>query len=144
MLYISSEFGKPVRIQGAFVTEKDIGSVCKYLREKGKPEYDESILERQQKLTATGFSTNGSDIDDELYDEAKETVITSGKASASLLQRRLRIGYARAARLLDFLEERGVVGPADGAKPREILISSEVVLPNKEELANKQINNNQL
>ncbi len=144
MLYISSEFGKPVRIQGAFVTEKDIGSVCKYLREKGKPEYDESILEKQQKLTANGFTTNGSDVDDELYDEAKETVIVSGKASASLLQRRLRIGYARAARLLDFLEEKGVVGPADGAKPRDILVSSEVVLPNKEELASKQINNNQL
>jgi S-DNA-T family DNA segregation ATPase FtsK/SpoIIIE len=65
------------------------------------------------------------DIDDELYEEAKDMVIKAGKASASLLQRRLRIGYARAARLLDIMEERGLVGPVDGAKPREVYVKTE-------------------
>lgn len=143
MLYLSPDLGKPRRIQGAFVTERDIKSVCRHLKEKGAPEYDESILEKQQKLMASGVSVDG-DVDDELYEEAKEVIILSGKASASLLQRRLRIGYARAARLLDILEEKGVVGPANGAKPREILISSEAVLMNKEDLANRGFNNNQL
>lgn len=146
MLYVSPDLGKPRRIQGAFVTERDIQGVCKYLREKGEPEYDETIVQKQQKLAANGVMVDG-DVDDELYEEAKETVISSGKASASLLQRRLRVGYARAARLLDILEQNGVVGPADGAKPREILVASEgsqPVLPDKEELANQQFNNNQL
>ncbi|MDD3887614.1 MAG: DNA translocase FtsK 4TM domain-containing protein [Patescibacteria group bacterium] len=145
MLFISPDLGKPRRVQGSFVTEKDIHSVTKFLKDKGEPEYDESIVQRQQKMMANGVAVEG-EVDDELYEEAKETVIMSGKASASLLQRRLRVGYARAARLLDILEERGIVGQADGAKPREILVApgDTLGLPSKEELANKQFNNNQL
>jgi len=145
MLFISPDLGKPRRVQGSFVTEKDIHSVTKFLKDKGEPEYDESIVQKQQKMMANGVAVEG-EVDDELYEEAKETVIMSGKASASLLQRRLRIGYARAARLLDILEERGIVGQADGAKPREILVApgDTMGLPSKEELATKQFNNNQL
>ncbi len=146
MLFISSDLGKPRRIQGSFVTEKDIHSVCKFLKDKGQPEYDEAIVQRQQMMASNGIIANG-EVDDELYEEAKETVMMSGKASASLLQRRLRVGYARAARLLDILEERGIVGPANGAKPRDILVvpsDNMMGLPSKEDLANKQFNNNQL
>jgi S-DNA-T family DNA segregation ATPase FtsK/SpoIIIE len=120
MLYLSSDFAnKPKRIQGVLVTEKEIQSVAGFLKDQGAAEYDESIL---------SFGTRGAgpgseeDIDDDLYNDAKQIVIQSGKASASLLQRRLRVGYARAARLLDILESQGVVGPADGARPRDILV----------------------
>jgi S-DNA-T family DNA segregation ATPase FtsK/SpoIIIE len=94
------------------------------LRKVREPEYNEEIVTSQglRVEAGLGFGLSGSETDDELYEEAKEVVIQAGKASASLLQRRLRIGYARAARLLDMLEEKGVVGPADGAKPREVFI----------------------
>ncbi len=118
MLYLAGDISKPKRIQGSFVSEKEIKNVVGFWKEQGEPQYDEKVLTIPTKSTVFGEIP-----DDELFSEAAEVVFQSGKASASLLQRRLRIGYARAARLLDLLEERGVVGPADGAKPREILIN---------------------
>ncbi|MEK7158553.1 MAG: DNA translocase FtsK 4TM domain-containing protein, partial [Patescibacteria group bacterium] len=119
MLYVSAELSKPRRIQGAFVTDQEISKVMMVLKAKAKPEYDQEVVERPRHsslISARGFSD-----EDELLPEAKNVVIRAGKASASLLQRHLRVGYARAARLLDILEEYGIIGPADGSKPREIL-----------------------
>jgi len=120
MLYIGNELGKPRRIQGVLVTDKEVDKVTQFLKEESQPAYDETILAYR-----TGMDKGPSGelmAEDELYQDAKETVVMAGKGSASLLQRRLRVGYARAARLLDMLEEEGVIGPAEGAKPRDVLI----------------------
>jgi S-DNA-T family DNA segregation ATPase FtsK/SpoIIIE len=124
MLFLVGNSAKPRRVQGAYISDKEIKRVVDYLRKVREPEYNEEIVTSQglRVEAGLGFGLSGSETDDELYEEAKEVVIQAGKASASLLQRRLRIGYARAARLLDMLEEKGVVGPADGAKPREVFI----------------------
>lgn len=118
MLYLASDVGKPKRIQGVFISEKEVGNVKKFLEEQAVPEYNEEIVQfRKSKAFCD------KDIpEDEMFDDAVEVVVKARKASASLLQRRLRVGYARAARLLDILEDKGVIGPADGAKPRDVLI----------------------
>lgn len=125
MLFMSPDFMKPRRIQGAWVDEKEVKAVTDYLRTSRPPQYNEEIL--AQKVTIGGKTVGGGselgEPDDDMFDEAAEAVFRAGKASASMLQRRLRIGYARAARLLDLLEERGIIGPADGARPRDVLIS---------------------
>jgi S-DNA-T family DNA segregation ATPase FtsK/SpoIIIE len=123
MLYLSAEIGLPKRIQGVNVVDKEIQSVTDFLKREGNAEYDQSI--ENYKAGGHGGGDGGDvDVDDDLYNEAKETVIQAGKASASLLQRRLRIGYARAARLLDLMEANGAIGPADGSKPRDVLIDT--------------------
>jgi len=124
MLFLAGNSAKPRRIQGAYISDKEIKKVTDYLRKARLPQYDEEVAvgRTAQAEAGLGFGLTGSETDDELYEEAKEVIIKAGKASASLLQRRLRIGYARAARLLDILEERGIVGPADGAKPRDVFI----------------------
>lgn len=118
MLFTSAELSKPKRIQGTFITDAEIEAVTMYLRQQGKPDYTEAIVEKQGEIDIAALG--GDPNDDELYEEAKDLVVRAGKASASYLQRRLRIGYARAARLLDLLEEHGVIGPGDGAKAREV------------------------
>ena len=123
MLFITAETSKPRRIQGAYLTDEEIENVIDYLKEQAEPEYKDEVTEKTGGPVA-GFSSGG-DLDDELSLDAKEVVIKAGKASATLLQRRLRVGYARAARLLDILEEMGVVGPAEGSKAREVLVSQE-------------------
>ncbi len=123
MLFLSNGINKPRRIQGCFVSDGEIEDLNNWLRDKSGPvEYDESILSFRS-AKGSGVASGDGSGEDDLYDEAVETVVRAGKASASLLQRRLRIGYARAARLLDILEQAGVIGPADGAKPRDVLIS---------------------
>lgn len=120
MLFLSNELGKPKRIQGVFVTDKEVDKVTQFLKNESAPQYDESILTYHSPSQGPG---GGGELgSDEHYNEAKEVVIMAGKASASLLQRRLRVGYARAARLLDMLESEGVIGPPDGAKPRDVMI----------------------
>ncbi len=118
MLFLAGNTAKPRRVQGAYVSDKEVKKVVDYLRKAREAEYNEEIVVDR----GPSIKTVGSERDDELYEEAKEVIIQAGKASASLLQRRLRIGYARAARLLDILEGQGVVGPADGAKPRKVFI----------------------
>ncbi len=134
LLFISGEISKPKRIQAPFVSEKEIRDVVKWIKSQYKEEVDEEKDELSENLekdletpTSEGmidFSTS-EDEEDSLYEEAKKLVIENRKASASFLQRRLRVGYARAARLLDILEDRGIVGPSDGAKPREIYAGSD-------------------
>jgi len=122
MLFSTAELSKPVRIQGAFITEEEMKKIVDYLKGGKKPIYDNSIVEKQNSGTMSMFG-GPSDDQDSLIAEAKEIIVSAGKASASLLQRRLKVGYARAARILDELEDAGIIGPADGAKPREILIT---------------------
>ena len=122
MLYLTAELSKPKRLQGAFVSEEEMQRVINHLKGDEPPVYDESIISRNNNAisgTINMFGGANSDYDP-LFDEAKKVVMESGKASASLLQRRMKIGYARAASLLDEMEEAGIVGPADGAKPREL------------------------
>jgi S-DNA-T family DNA segregation ATPase FtsK/SpoIIIE len=126
MLFLSAENPKPKRIQGAFVSEKEVQRVVGYLSSKYKKERIESLEEKLVEETGeVEFFEGGEELEDPLYEEAKRIVIEAKKASASLLQRRLKIGYARAARLLDILEKRGIIGPPRGAKPREVYIKEE-------------------
>jgi S-DNA-T family DNA segregation ATPase FtsK/SpoIIIE len=118
MLFLSAEIAKPRRIQGAFVAEKEVREVTNFVKEQEKPEYNDEVTKQARGGAGGEFGAP----DDDMFMDAAECVIQAGKASASLLQRRLRIGYARAARLLDLLEERGVVGPADGARPRDVMV----------------------
>jgi len=101
--------------------------VADYIRTIGQPIYQQEVTDHKRDGGSSwgGSSSGDDDIDDDMYEEAKDVVMAAGKASASLLQRRLRIGYARAARLLDVLEEKGVIGPPDGAKPRQVLIKDD-------------------
>ncbi len=121
MLFLSAEFDKPKRIQGAYVSGTEIKRVVDFFKaQAGAVIYDDQVTEKPKvDLGVPGFDGGGSD-DDPLLQEAIDTVMETQKASASFLQRRMRIGYARAARLLDLMEQRGLVGPADGAKPRDI------------------------
>lgn len=120
MLFVPPDMSRPKRLQGAFIDEKEVASVVDYLKKLGgEPHYRDDILQPQTKA-GNGSGTYGSDVD-EMFDQAVEIVSIAGKASASLLQRKLSIGYARAARIIDELEENGIIGPADGQKPREVL-----------------------
>ncbi len=125
MLYITAELGKPRRVQGSYISEREVRAVVDFVAaQAGDVEYSPEILEKQRPSTALGGSFATDEDDDDLLPEAIEVVKNAGKASASLLQRRLRIGYARAARLLDLMEEQGVIGPADGAKPRDVFMDN--------------------
>ncbi len=134
MLFISAETPKPKRIQGSLVSEKEVRTVTEFLKAQGQPEYNEEILKQPVK----GLGGDLGAPDDEMFLDAADCVIRAGKASASLLQRRLRIGYARAARLLDLLEERDIIGPADGARPRDVLVSDISEVLDEEEVETEE------
>ena len=126
MLFVPPDDSKPRRIQGAYVDEKEIGRVVKWLKDQGvEPEYQEDILSHTNSDKPKSIAAGGSETD-VLFDDAIEVIIGEGKASASLLQRRLSIGYSRAARIIDEMESKGIVGPARGSKPRELLTGSSV------------------
>ncbi len=127
MLFTTAEISKPRRLQGAFVSDNEIKRIVNYIKVNGgEAQYVEDITVRQKVKGIAGVGLDGGDADaDDLMEEAKELIINSGKASASYLQRRLSIGYARAARLLDLLEEAGVISGGNGSKPREVLITRE-------------------
>lgn len=136
LLFVTATASKPRRVQGELVEEEEIKRVTEYLRQQGQPDYNEDVPEKDKKPgELPGLVGSGEEeIDDDLFNAAKEEVVRMGKGSASLLQRRLRIGYARAARLLDILEEKGIVGPPDGSKPREVLVKGAEQPPeNREE-----------
>ncbi len=119
MLFESTEYTKPKRVQGALISEREIREVTNFFKARHSAQYDETVVTYQARGMRGGPGGDG-EVDDDLFTDAKQLVIDAGKASASLLQRRLRVGYARAARLLDLLEEQGVIGPADGARPRDV------------------------
>ncbi len=128
MLYLGAEMSKPQRIQSAFISETEVKKVVEYLVDNYEEIPSDAIVTQKPDVPETAlFSANFEDAGldegdtDELYEDAREIVMRAGKASTSYLQRRLKVGYARAARLIDLLEERGVVGPGEGAKPREVL-----------------------
>ena len=152
LLYLSASSPKPKRIQGVFISESEVKRVVKFIKsqkieengeesdlEQELSERDKATINDQGKLEFDDVA-DSSEVD-ELYESAKEEVIRAGKGSASFLQRRLRIGYARAARLLDMLEERGIVGPAEGSKPREVFGGAgkeESQLENQEEIVERE------
>lgn len=127
MLFTSAEFAKPKRIQGAYLGDSEINDVVNFIKDKSGPaDYLEGVTDRQKVGGNAGVGLDGTYGDeDELFEEAKAIIVKAGKASTSMLQRRLSIGYGRAAKILDMLEESGVIGPSNGAKPREVLISVE-------------------
>ncbi|MFZ4648284.1 MAG: DNA translocase FtsK 4TM domain-containing protein [Patescibacteria group bacterium] len=127
MLLTTPELSKPKRIQGAYVSDEEIKDIINYIKEKsGQVDYLDGVTERQKVGGVAGVGMDGSYGDeDDLMEEAKEIVIKAGKASTSLLQRRLSIGYGRAAKILDMMEENGMIGPSNGSKPREILVSKD-------------------
>jgi len=125
MLYITADISKPRRLQGAYVSDKEIVRVADFWRQQGEPEYKEEITEKQKGFVLPGASFGDDDDDDPLLQEAQAAILQAGNASATFLQRRLRVGYARGARILDLLEKRGIVGPQSGSKAREILLRQE-------------------
>jgi S-DNA-T family DNA segregation ATPase FtsK/SpoIIIE len=124
MLYLPAGSSRLHRMHGAYVTEEEIGAVCEFWRSQAKAVYNEKLLEAPKDENASGEPGAGGgddEVDDALYQDAVRVVCEAGRASTSTLQRRLRIGYGRAARLIDIMEKDGIVGPPDGTKPRELL-----------------------
>ena len=140
MLYISGEMSKPIRLQSPFISETEVKKVVDYLVKNYNDEIPTEINMEADKSKNIIFESlsDGGESEDDLYEDARETVIRAGKASTSYLQRKLRIGYARAARLMDILEENGVVGGGDGAKPRDVLIKPEGGLPEQSDFITDQ------
>ncbi len=130
MLYLSGDMSKPERMQSAYMSEDEVKRVVKYLAEQYKDavpneiELSSGAITPGKTIFEAALDDNESELeeDDALYEDAREAVIRAGKASSSYLQRKLKVGYARAARLIDMLEERAVIGPGEGSKPREVLI----------------------
>ena len=128
MLLLTSDMPKPKRIQAALIEEQETTKIVDFIRMQRPPQYDEEVVSQPVQLSGRGGvvaeygSTNNQD--DDMWRDAVHVVLENRKASTSLLQRRLRIGYGRAARLIETMEEQGIVGPADGSRPREVLVSS--------------------
>ncbi len=125
MLFLPQGTNTPIRIQGTFIDDDDIKKVVDYVIKQQKAHYDSSLEISLEDKGATTMVKQNDDYEEPLYNEIVEFVVTGGKASASLLQRRFRLGYNRAARCIDLLEERGIVGPPNGSKPREVLVKVE-------------------
>ena len=118
MLYIPIGEQSPIRVQGVYVSDEEVNRVTEFVSKQGRPKFDDAFIRLQMIEDST--AAVGMDSNDPLYDEAKQFVISSQKASTSLLQRKFSIGYQRAARLIDMMEEKGIVGPSRGSKPREV------------------------
>lgn len=126
MLFLPMGDNHPTRIQGAFVSEEEIEKVVNFVCEQQKAQYDDSLTEMKNDASSRndGYSSD-EEYEDPLYNEIVDYVIQAGKISASLIQRKYRLGYNRAARIIDLLEERGIIGPPNGSKPREVLVKPE-------------------
>jgi S-DNA-T family DNA segregation ATPase FtsK/SpoIIIE len=137
MLYAPIGSGKPLRVQGCFVTDGEVESVAEYVKDNYVADYSQEVLdeiEKKAQQAGTGKKNAGAsdpapneeELDgDEMLPAAVDVILETGQASVSMLQRRLKLGYARAARIVDEMEEKGIVGPFQGSKPREILITKE-------------------
>ncbi|MCA9324783.1 DNA translocase FtsK 4TM domain-containing protein [Candidatus Saccharibacteria bacterium] len=127
MLLLTADMPKPKRVQGAFISDEETHKVVEFLKEQRAPQYNDEVVSQPVQLNGKGgvvADTGAMDADDDMYRDAVGVVIESGKASTSLLQRRLRIGYGRAARIMETMEEQGIIGHADGSRPREVLVTS--------------------
>ncbi|HEX8762592.1 MAG TPA: DNA translocase FtsK 4TM domain-containing protein [Candidatus Saccharimonadales bacterium] len=127
MLLLTSDMPKPKRVQASYISDDETGKVTDFIRMQRPPQYDDEIISQPVQLNGKGgvvADMGGGEADDDMWRDAVQVVIEGHKASTSLLQRRLRIGYGRAARLIETMEEQGIVGPADGARPRDVLVSS--------------------
>jgi S-DNA-T family DNA segregation ATPase FtsK/SpoIIIE len=127
MLMKTVTMPKPKRIQGAWVTDEEVGKITDHLRMQSAPQYNDEIISQPVQLNGKGgvvMDMDGGSGGDDMFRDAVRAVIEGRKASTSYLQRRLRIGYSRAARIIEEMEEQGIIGPADGSRPREVLISS--------------------
>jgi S-DNA-T family DNA segregation ATPase FtsK/SpoIIIE len=124
MLFLPPGSAKLERAQGAFVSDEEVEAIVGFCSNQGEQKFEESIQQSIERAASgdSGGNEDVSDADEEVLERCMEVLRAEGKASTSLLQRRLRLGYTRAARMIDILEERGVVGSSDGAKPREVLI----------------------
>lgn len=121
MLYLSAGTGKILRVHGSYVSEEEIKKVTSFVKEQASPHYEAALSEEAPSPEESSLNER-----DELYEQARELVISTGQASASFIQRRMRVGYPRAARMIEMMEEDGVIGPASGGKPREILVKKEI------------------
>jgi len=132
MLFNPVGISKPVRIQGCYVSEQEVENVVGFIKSQSETAYDEDVMQEierhaaaTKKKGAAANSEDEDDEDDEMLPKAIEVVVEAQMASTTLLQRKLKLGYARAARIVDALEEKGIVGPFEGSKPRKVLISKQ-------------------
>ena len=128
MLFAPVGSSKPVRVQGGFVSDEEVSSVVEFVKKTKSMDYDEGVIEEIERNAASAdtgktVEEGGSGDMDPMMDEAIKVVVEAGQASTSLLQRRLRLGYARAGRLIDEMEQLGIVGPHEGSKPRQVLMT---------------------
>lgn len=128
MLFLQPGEEKPIRAQGSLIQDKEIERVVEFIKSQQEPVYEEEIMKEQAKSTSYILAEK-----DELFEEAVKMILESNQASVSILQRRMRLGYTRAARLIDSMEQEGIIGPYRGSKPREILVD-------KDEWLNKESN----
>jgi len=126
MLFVPPGTSEPIRVQGAWVSDEEVHAIVSYIKARSEATYDEDVVEKIENSVRTDAEKEdvASEYDPKL-EEAVEIVVEAGQASVSMLQRRMRVGYARAGRLIDEMERRGIVSEADGAKPRTVLISRE-------------------
>ena len=130
MLFLPVGAAKPTRVQGTFVTDEEIGAVLDFIKSTSDAQYDEEMIaEMERRAVAEKGSKKGGDEEesggtlDPMFEQAVECVIEAGQASTSLLQRRCKLGYARAARIMDQMEQEKIIGPYEGAKPRSVLLT---------------------
>lgn len=128
MLFATADMPKPKRVQGAFITDEETLAVMDFLRDQRPPQYDDEVVSQPVQIGKGGvvadYTNDGSQGDEAEFRDAVHVVLEARKASTSLLQRRLRIGYGKASRLIDQMEEQGIISPADGSRPREVLVNS--------------------
>ena len=127
MLLLTASMPKPLRVQGAFIDDDETNKVTDFIREQRPPAYDDEVVSQPVQLNGKGGIVPNNDMDaadEPIFRQAVEVVIEAGKASTSLLQRKLRIGYGKAARMIESMEEQGIIGQADGSRPREVLVRS--------------------
>jgi S-DNA-T family DNA segregation ATPase FtsK/SpoIIIE len=120
MLMMPPGSSRIMRLHGAYISEQETAGLIRWLKKQGKPDLDPDVLRASE--NEGGGAGDGGDNDDELYDEAAKLVVAERQASASFLQRRMRVGFSRAARLIDMMERDGLLGPPQGSKPREVLV----------------------
>ena len=134
MLFYPVGIAKPIRIQGCFLSDKEVETVVDFIKGQEQTEYDDDVMQEIERQAAADKKKNGGAVAseedgeseaDEMIPKAIEVVVDAQMASTTLLQRKLKLGYARAARIIDNLEERGIIGPYEGAKPRKVLISKQ-------------------